>query len=241
MEMGILMDFTTIEAEYEAELVSFFKTYFDNEGETLSFIQWIYKYDWNNRIPRQMINQIYHFVTLASRIDQIWPERDGLRLLFIKTCLEALFHLSDYKDRKKQQFYDVFSECFSEKGSEWILSHFKLIYFTDTINGISVDAHYTLTMPDFLRIIKIVRDNVVHEGDYWGIQLFAYGDDPDIKWCTDFLTREKFLAKGSLPHAKVKTDYHFETTLYFEEFKFYFTEACINYVKAYINGLSQTN
>ena len=67
------MDFVTIEAEFEAELVSFFQPYFDNECETLSFIQWIYKYDWNNRIPRQMINQTYRFVTLASRIDRIWP------------------------------------------------------------------------------------------------------------------------------------------------------------------------
>ena len=45
MEISIFMDFVTIEAEFEAELVSFFKPYFDNEGETLSFIQWIYKYD----------------------------------------------------------------------------------------------------------------------------------------------------------------------------------------------------
>ena len=104
--MGILMDLATIEAENEAELVSFFKPFFENEGKTLSFIRWIYSFDWNNRIPRQMINQIYRFVTLASRIDQIWPVRDGLRIVFIKTCLESLFHLSclDKKGKKAVLF-----------------------------------------------------------------------------------------------------------------------------------------
>ncbi|MBQ7278155.1 MAG: hypothetical protein IJR17_03015 [Clostridia bacterium] len=231
------MDLATIEAENEAGLVSFFKPFFENEGKTLSFIQWIYSFDWNNRIPRQMINQIYRFVTLASRIDQIWPVRDGLRIVFIKTCLESLFHLSCLDKKEKKQFYSVFANCFSDEGKNCILSRFRLLSYTDYINGVLFDNSYSLTISDYLEIIKFVRDRVVHDGEYWEIQLFAYGDDPEVNWLTSFSTTEKLLANRTLPNHGRNTDYHFETSLYYEDFRFYFVEACINYVKAYINRL----
>ena len=235
--MVFLMDYRTLEKKNELELISFLRPFFDSENETRSFLQSIYKYDWNNRIPRQMINQIYRFITLASRIDQIWPVRDGLRIVFIKTCLESLFHLSGLDKNEKKQFYSVFADCFSDEGKKCILSRFRLLSYTDYINGVQFDNSYSLTISDFLEIIKSVRDRVVHDGEYWSIQLFAYGDDPEVNWITSFSTTEKLLANRTLPNHGRNTDYYFETSLYYEDFKFYFVEACINYVKAYISKL----
>ncbi len=232
------MDYEVAEKRNNLDLATFYSPYYSCEKECLDFLHWIYKYDWNDRIPRQMINQIYRFVTLASRIDQIWPVRDGLRIVFIKTCLESLFHLSCLDKKGKKQFYSIFADCFSDEGKKFILSRFRLLSYTDYINGVLFDNSYNLTISDYLDIIKFVRDRVVHDGEYWGIQLFAYGDDPDVKWLTSFSTKEKLLANKTLPNHGRNTDYHFETSLYYEDFKFYFVEACINYIKAYVNGLT---
>lgn len=230
------MDIKTIEVKYDEELVEFYKPFFLNKEETQAFIAYIYDYDWNDRIPRRMINQIYRFVTLATRVEQIWPARDGLRILFIKTCLESLCYLSS---EKKEIFYSTFPSCFSNKGTEWILSHFRLTKYTDCIDGIEYEACYDLTMSDFLEIIKTIRDKVAHDGNYWETQLFAYGDDKEVNWLTTLESEKRLLANRTLPKTKRITEYHFETSLYFEDFVFYFTEACIYYVKKYINNLKK--
>lgn len=219
----------------EANLTSFYRPYFTTEEETVSFLQWIYSFDWNERIPRQMVHQVYRFVTLATRIDQIWPTRDGLRIVFIKTCMESLCHLSQ---ADKNGFYRSFSACFSDKAKEEILSLFQLVSFSSTVHGITIDSHYDLTIADFLKIIKIVRDRVVHDGIYWDIQLFAFGDDPEVKWCSNITTDIRFLSDGTIPKKKCVTDYYFETSLYYDEFRYYFIEACMNYIHKYISKIS---
>jgi hypothetical protein len=46
------------------------------------------------------IFQVQRFVTLANEIDKIRPARDGLRILFLKCCMESLATLSGIKNKK---------------------------------------------------------------------------------------------------------------------------------------------
>ena len=63
------------------------------------FIDKAIQLDWDDRKPRQMLFQVQRFVSLATEIDKIRPERDGLRMLFLKCCMESLANLSNKKTR----------------------------------------------------------------------------------------------------------------------------------------------
>ena len=54
----------------EQELKDFYVQFFLHEEELESFLNRVYGMDWNDRIPRQMINQVYRFITLSQKIDE---------------------------------------------------------------------------------------------------------------------------------------------------------------------------
>ena len=219
--------------QYEQRLFEFYLSFFSDADKTHAFLDHIYQYDRDDRIPRQMVNQVYRFTTLATRINEIWPPRDGLRLLFIKTCMDSLCYLSGYTEKKKTEtFYKKFGESFSESGKQYILSNFHLTSYPAKVGDLQFDAECDLTIDDFLRIIKAVRDKVVHDGNYWEFQMFA--TDDDSTWTSTLTTNEDILKNYPSPKAEKSIEYHFDTTLQYEQFKFYFVEACINFIKGYI-------
>ena len=81
-----------LEKQYFEELKEFYSPYFPTLEEVDVFINKAIQLDWDDRRPRQMLFQVQRFVSLATEIDKIRPERDGLRMLFLKlleksTCL----------------------------------------------------------------------------------------------------------------------------------------------------------
>ena len=184
-----------------------------------------------------MLFQVQRFVTLATEIDKIRPARDGLRMLFLKCCMESLAKLSDMKTTA---FYSSFATFFSKEGKKHILDNFSLSYIEHSKNGISIDESRELVIADILSIIKAMRDMVVHEGNYWELQFFAY-DNGSI-WLTHIETKEPLLSKKTYANeSKQLVTYHFETTLQYESFKYYFVEACINFINNYIDQLAIPN
>ena len=151
--------FHDIEVRAHQALLSFYSPYFSEMKETEDFVERIYGYDWNNRIPRQMLYQVERFITLAEDIDKIRPGRDGLRVVFIKTCMEALAYLGN---KEPKMFYPEFEACFSKEGEKYILDNFQLIGFEQEIHGMKYTETYDLCIQDFLLIIKAIRDKVVH-------------------------------------------------------------------------------
>lgn len=102
-----------LERQYLVELKEFYSDYFCDENKLDEFINHIFQYDWDGRKPRQMIFQVQRFVSLTTEIDKIRPARDGLRMLFIKCCMESLAELSNIK---RNEFYERFSTFFSDEG-----------------------------------------------------------------------------------------------------------------------------
>ena len=72
---------------------------------------------------RQILYQTQRFVSLANNIEKISPNSDGLKILFLRICLESLQSLSSCN---KNKFTPIFAKCFSDEGKDYILRNFKL-------------------------------------------------------------------------------------------------------------------
>ena len=116
---------SAIEQQYFLELKEFYSPYFPTLEEADTFINKSIQLDWDDRKPRQMLFQVQRFVSLATEIDKIRPERDGLRMLFLKCCMESLANLSN---KKTKEFYECFATFFSEEGKHYILDNFSLSF-----------------------------------------------------------------------------------------------------------------
>lgn len=222
------MDKQTFINQHKAELISFYAPYFDKVEELESFVSDALDYKNGCLAKRQMLYQVQRFVSLANDIDKLRPGRDCLRMLFIKICLESLCSLSGYTP--KPLFYDVFVDCFSQEGKKYILENFVLSRFDDEFCGHVFEASHELTLGDFFELIKVTRDMVVHQGVYWEMQFFAYDDDST--WLASIETKERILKSYTYQSKKKRSvTYHFETTLKYERFIYFFIQACVSYIK----------
>lgn len=225
------------ERQHLIELQEFYISYFSDLNKLDNFIYRVFQFDWDDRKPRQMLFQVQRFVTLATEIDKIRPARDGLRMLFLKCCMESLAQLSQMEPKV---FYDYFATFFSEDGRMHILDNFSLSFIEHSKNDVVINESCELVIDDVLAIIKAMRDMVVHDGNYWELQIFAHDDD--ATWLTHIETKEQLLSKNTYANTtKQLVTYHFETTLQYETFKYYFVEACINFINNYIDQLPSKN
>ena len=211
------------------EMKEFYSAYFSDENSMENFIERAFDCNRGGRKSRQMLFQVQRFVSLATEIDRIRPARDGLRLLFFKCCMESLGKLADIKTK---DFYGIFASMFSVDGKKNILNSITLLSIDDNDSDSFCKEYYELTIDDILYIIKGARDMVVHDGNYWDLQFFA--PDESIDWLAYITTSEQLLSKTTYDNKNKIVTYHFETRLQFEKFKYYFVEACINFINYYL-------
>lgn len=222
--------------EYYSEMRDFYIDYFKSEEDMLAFFVKVFKNDENDKKPRQMMNQIKNLVSIANDIDKIRPARDPLRIFFIRICLEALCAISKIK---KKEFYEKFPSYMSSEGQEYILNNFLLTGFEDEYKNFRYEAIHDLTIDDFFKIIKAVRDIVAHEGTYWEMQFFAH--DNDSTWISELITDRKILKSYEYKSQKnMLRTYSFETKMEYDRFVYYFVEACINFLLEYIEQKEAT-
>ncbi len=212
------------------ELELFYAPFFHSGEELQYFLRDAFDYENGSLTKRQIVFQVQRFVSLANDIAQIRPARDSLRVMFVKFGLDSLCSLLGYTNKTKQAFYDEFCTCFTEEGKNYILENFKLLSFQDEYKGHIFEAEHEMDLGDFLNIIKVVRDKVAHDFNYWEMQFFAY--DSDSAWLSEIETEENLLQSYKY-HRKTKmlSAYHFETTLNYEKFIYHFTEACVEFIK----------
>ena len=217
-----------VDAINQKELVDFLRPHFESSDDLIYFLSDVFDYQNGPIVKRQMLFQTLRFVSLANNIEKISPASDGLKLLFIKICIESLHSLSG----GKKDFYEAFCDCFSDEGKHYILNHFKLFSFTDEYRGHIFETSHNITLLDFLYIIKAIRDRIAHDGEHWSMQFFVY--DEDVTYFVSMETEDKMI-KSYQYHRKNKlmTEYHFETSLNYDRFIYFFVEACINYVRSF--------
>ncbi len=221
--------------EYRMELLDFYNPFFESKKELNDFVNLACDIENDNSSVRFMIQQVHRFVSLANDIEKIRPNRDPLKIFFIKICMESLCKISGLN---KNAFFAEFEKCFSEEAKSYIVFCFEFtgidlpdgISFDDRMKYYKYESH-DFVFDDFLRLIKAVRDTVAHEGDYWSMQFFSY-DDESI-WVTSLTTDEDIFNLGTKPK-KVVT-YFFHTKLNYSRFVYYFIEACINFIESIKN------
>ena len=213
------------------------------ENQNTEFVELAFNYDDKYSQVRYMIQQVERFVSLANDIEKIRPVHDPFRIFFLKTCLESLATIAGFTDKTKRLFFAEFENCFSDEGLEYILS---CIEFTgiDEPDGLSIRQlaelsvleSQSLTISSFLYIIKAIRDNFAHEGDFWSAQFFA--QDTDSIWITSIRTKENIFAIEKDSWSRIidyfeqkKVTYFFHTKLDYSKFIFYFVQTCIKYIE----------
>lgn len=227
--------------EYREEVEKFYRPYFLRDNELNEFFVQVFRHDEIDKTPRQMMNQIMRLVSIANDIEKIRPGRDALRLVFLQTCIEALYIISDdnngkYKKCDKANF---FVDMLDETGKQYILDNFKFSYLDPAYDlgereRFLFDDHSSdiLTIEDFALLLYKVRGMVLHEGDYWSMQFFARDDDST--WLVSIKTDKKILHFQENERRK-PIYYSFETKMKYELFTEHFVKGCINFLKDYMS------
>lgn len=219
------------------KLEAFYARFFDSNDELQTFLSDAFDYENGSLHRRQALFQVQRFISLANDIDKIRPGRDPLRILFLKMGLDSLSSLSGYTNKTKPLFYSKFCDCFSIEGKNYILNNFKLSHFEDEYKGHSFEASHNIDLSDFLNIIKTTRDMVAHDFNYWEMQFFAHDDD-DATWVASLETKKDLILSYNYHRERQKeTTYVFHTTLNYEQFIYYFTEACVKFIKEHMEDL----
>lgn len=208
----------------EKELVEFYKPFFFSEEETEGAISLLMHVSIDNQyIPRSMLNQVKRYVEIITKIDEAFPGRDGLRILFVRICLESLCYLSK---EKKESFYSSITNSFSEESKTYILNHFVLESCIDCTNNKEIEKH-TLTMDNYLRVLGFLRNRVAHDGVFWDFRMFS--SDGTI-YSTYFVSDKDVFNKADKNKKAVKYQYNFETSLCFDVFISFYVDACLRYI-----------
>lgn len=224
--------------EYRKETEQFYRPFFHTEEEMKRFFWKVFQNDTIDKTPRLMTNQVCRFVSLANDIETIRPGRDPLRILFLRICLESLCSLSRIN---KSDFFKEFEKCMSIEGTNYISSHFHLTDWapeTEELSNPSCLLSYPgyeeapISLNDFLLLMKKIRDAVVHEGDYWTMQVFAPEDE--FVTLTSFTTDGHLFSDLKINTGKLAT-YFFSTTLNYQKFIYFFTCACIGFISNYVD------
>ena len=224
-------------SEYREVLYNFYLPYFSSDYDLNEFLYDTYDYEKGSIEVRQMIFQIQRFVSMANDIDKIRPGRQPLRIMILRIGLESLCSLAGLQKNKKS-FFDIFCKCFTNEGETYILNNFKLVDFEDEYKGHIFSTSHNIDLTDFLNIMKVTRDSVVHDGIFWEMQFFSdYYDD--VINVASMETDENLLVSYKYHRSKkIKTTYIFETTMKYEKFIFYYVQACVNFIKRYKIGLA---
>lgn len=230
--------------QYQKRMESFYRNFFGEDNELNKFFERVFRHDETDKTPRRMMNNIQQLVSLADDIDIIRPQRDPLRIFFLRTCNETIYKL--YNEgaavTDKKNIKDFFKEYLSEEGQNYIQEHFKFLEvdyhqqpdfqsrkYIDTKEG------YSLTIADFALLFFKTRGMVTHEGDYWSIQYFSRDSDDTI-WGTHIETDEQILTCVKNEKNK-KFTYYFQTTMSYEKFRKYFVLGCLQMLEEYISLL----
>lgn len=244
---------------YRKDTVEFYSAYFDNASEMNDFFSAVFGNEEKlNYAPRRMMNRVRYLVSLANNIENISSESDAIRIVFLQACIEGLHKLSK-SNAKHNQFF--LNNC-NEEDSQYIIKHFDIFDIAPCLEngGLDGDAsenyYNNMSLVLFAEILKETRNIVLHEGDFWSVQLFNSEENCGLlssiqtnkKYIKDEIlsihfqycdeeTRKYFEKNDTLVkllNSNGELLYSFDTTLDYQKFIAIFVRACINFITNYI-------
>ncbi|OQD35994.1 hypothetical protein B1K97_00452 [Bacillus toyonensis] len=197
---------------------SFFKNYFEDEGELERFVLEKVTYQRDDN-PRKMINIVHRLVALSEEMREVRSGSRDLTIFFILTCIETVYNLVPGMKMKKQDIIIDFFEkylCESDK-----------CRIQKGIN-ISLDNHVTIpskeiNIEQFSLMLTAVRNNLAHEGIYW---VFNFKEeDSDVEVLHNL--------KSKLKKDDGYREITYEIGITYKEFKLAYMKAFINFMNEY--------
>lgn len=230
-------------AEFMKIFIEFYQQFFSDDVELEKFFKNVFKYDETNKIPRRILNQIQRLISIADDIDIIRPQRDPLRIFFMRTCLEAIYKLTGKSNKEAGKFFE---EYLCEQGKKYILSSFKLLDVElkeELTDEKKIQFEYKRTfdfeLKHFAELFRSVRNNVAHEGNYYEMQFWAR--DNEYTWLSSCESDECVLDATLWKKKEFGiVSFHFETTMMYGKFRYYFVEGCIKFLNDYIRNLDNS-
>ncbi len=207
-----------VDDEYCRNIESFFSR-FMNDRELFHFFERVFLNDESDRIPRKMTNQIVRWVSLAEDLQKIRPGRDPLTILCIRACIESICLYDGSKDDKTV----FFEKNMSKDSLEYINRNFEIILIENEKTGEEIIDYETL-VHRFDEMIFAIRNEAVHDGDYWSSQVFARKNDRGFASCYRIENKEE----------KRWECIRYGTTIDYQTFIKLFVETSIRYIDKYI-------
>lgn len=211
---------------YYDQLIAFYKSYIEDISGLGKFFETVFSChkDKNIATPRLMLNNVMRLSTLANDMEKIRPGKDALKIAYLVTCIEALYHLSGKGQELKKIgiVIDFFEHYLFVDDKNSILKKVKRSW-ANYIPGQEFDRDINIEV--FARIINETRNIFLHEGDYWSISL-SHMNCPQLQ----IINVEE--ARGT---GKQESTYEFE--LKYEELHCMCVRAFINFIERYVNEI----
>lgn len=212
------------EGYYYQRTAEFYKDYFDSDDEMNKFFEMIFQNDEKDNRPRKMMNQIVRWVSLANDIEKIRPGKDALRIIFIRACIESLSGIASEgktEINKQNEQKNFLANNLTDEDKNYISTSFE-ITSKEKANGESEEIFRCNEIEEFEALIYQVRNNAVHDGDYWSTQVFAKNDARGeiYTWISSFYDDKEHCTKW------------FESAIEYKKFIECFVRAGINYIKS---------
>lgn len=246
---------------YRNDTVDFYSVYFDDTSKMNSFFADVFGNEEKlNYTPRRMMNRVRYLVSFANNIESISSESDALRIVFLQACIEGLHKLSK-SNAKHNQF---FLKYCNEEDSQYIIKHFDIFDIAPCLEDGRFDGDASenydnnMSLILFAEILKETRNIVLHEGDFWSVQLFNSKEDcgllssiqTDKKYIKDEILKihfqycdeetKKYFEKNDtlvkLLNSNGELMYSFDTRLDYQKFIAIFVRACISFITNYIHS-----
>lgn len=247
---------------YRENTEAFYRNYFESIFKMHEFFMQIFKAEERlGYIPRRMMNRVRYLVSLAINIGDISNDSDALKIVFFQICIEGLHSISKTQSLQQNRF---FLENCNKDDMKYIIDHFKMFDITPcSPNGEIREEQSELydnetSMILFAEILRETRNIVLHEGDFWSIQLFNSREDCgllssiqskknnikneikniQLQYCDEEskIYFEKHDSLIKLLNTSNELVYFFNTTIDFEKFTAIFVRACVNFITKYIHA-----
>lgn len=245
---------------YRKKTVDFYSAYFIDTSKMNKFFSDVFSNEEKlNYTPRRMMNRVRYLVSLANNIENISNESDALRIVFFQACIEGLHKLSNSTDKYNQFFLNY---CNEEDG-QYIIQHFDIFDIAPCLedgrfDGDASENYYNnISLVLFADILKETRNIVLHEGNFWSVQLFNSEEDCGLlshiqteknyikneilniylQYCDEETRKylEKYDSLVKLLNSNGELIYSFDTRLDYQKFVAIFVRACVNFITKYIH------
>ncbi len=176
-------------------------------------------------IPRRMINCVRRLVTVANDMEIIRPGKDVFKIIYIISCIDALWKLGNHKKAGESE-YSAFFNQYSSVEDKKMFSDNVWIFYKDYIKeNPYIEVKKEDVMGIFLRALYKIRNNGVHESDYWDIY---FHDGKQLDYTMLFVIELN-------PHkGEKRRDINFSVKLTYHNFIEIFVRTCASYIKEYI-------